>query len=285
MFETFKNILHTGNATVKYPFAPLKTQPGMRGKPEHRSVQCIACSACAIACPPNAIQMEVDTKEHTISWNINYGRCIFCGRCQEVCPVQAISLTNEFELAVMNKDDLQEESIYTLEQCNVCGSYFASHKSVDYATRIMQSQAGDADIASAIERVHSCPTCKQKRSALVAAHVPQDLTNVKAKNAANGAVVTNALPGGVGAGHAELPGSGSYSPRALGAAAFNEAVFGTLPLRDRAGATVPVSRETKGGTLPLRDNSGITARVSKHATSDGVPLRDQSGATTPIHKE
>ena len=44
---------------------------------------CIACGACADACPVSAIA-EGDGK-----YEINADECIECGACAEACPVEA----------------------------------------------------------------------------------------------------------------------------------------------------------------------------------------------------
>ena len=106
MLKLWKVNAKAGDATVKYPFAPFPTNKDMRGKPEHNAELCIACGACGVACPADAIRMDTDLAADTITWSIDYGRCIFCGRCEEACPMEAIKLTEEFELAVMSKDDL-----------------------------------------------------------------------------------------------------------------------------------------------------------------------------------
>lgn len=168
MFETLKNIIKTGDATVKYPFAPLETQPGMRGKPEHDSEQCIACAACAVVCPPNAIQMQTDLKANITSWNINYGRCIFCGRCEEICPTEAIRLSSEFELAVMAKEDLEETCNYSLQHCESCKKPFAPKKEVDYVAALLASEAEGRDVEQALDTVRICPDCKRLRDGLQA---------------------------------------------------------------------------------------------------------------------
>ena len=166
MFKPIKEMTRVGNATTKYPFAPLERPEGARGKPEHDSANCIACAACAVACPPNAIQMVVDPKGGTIMWSINYGRCIFCGRCEEVCPTKCIKLSREFELAVMDKNDLEETCTYPLQKCSQCGKYFASAKEVAYAGDILEQQAeNDEEAKRARELLSVCPTCKQKADA------------------------------------------------------------------------------------------------------------------------
>lgn len=46
---------------------------------------CIACGACADACPVDAITIG----DHA---EVNAGECIDCGSCISVCPTDSISL-------------------------------------------------------------------------------------------------------------------------------------------------------------------------------------------------
>lgn len=165
MLKTIKEVLRTGTATVQYPFAPLQRPKDVRGKPEHDAVACIACAACAVACPPNAIQMRVDQRAGTTTWSINYGRCVFCGRCEEACPTKAILLSSEFELAVMDKHDLEETCTYRLQACTECGEYYAPVKEVAYAARILSQCENDLEAEQAAALVEICPRCKQKADA------------------------------------------------------------------------------------------------------------------------
>ena len=68
------------------------------------------------------------------------GRCIYCARCEEVCPTGAITLSPDFELAVMNKDDLFERADYQLAACRECGIYFAPLKEIEYMLALLQQQ-------------------------------------------------------------------------------------------------------------------------------------------------
>jgi len=165
MFKTIREVLRTGDATVKYPFAPLARPKDARGKPEHDSEKCIACSACAVACPPNAIQTVLDMDGGTKSWSINYGRCVYCGRCEEVCPTDAIRLGLEFELAVFAKDDLEEVCTYSLLKCSECGEYFAPRKQVDYAARVLGKYCAEPDALQALQELNTCIKCKQRQDA------------------------------------------------------------------------------------------------------------------------
>ena len=93
MLKLWKVNAKAGDTTYKYPFAPFPTNKDMRGKPEHDAELCIACGACGVACPADAIRMDTDLEADTITWSIDYGRCIFCGRCEEACPM-AVSYTH-----------------------------------------------------------------------------------------------------------------------------------------------------------------------------------------------
>lgn len=163
MGNLFKEIRRTGNSTIAYPAAPLDLPEGYRGKPEHVEAMCIACSACAIACPPNAITMHLDKDSENIVWDISYSRCIFCGRCHEVCPVDAIALSKEFELSVMNKADLDESCAYPIAKCARCGKPFASQKELEYTKQILESTGGAA--ASNIDVIDLCEDCRRRDDA------------------------------------------------------------------------------------------------------------------------
>ena len=84
--------------------------------------KCVGCELCAWACPADAIYVEgADNTEaaryspgerHAGVYQINYARCIFCGLCIEACPTRSLTMSNEFELARDNRQDL----IFTKEQ-------------------------------------------------------------------------------------------------------------------------------------------------------------------------
>ncbi len=163
MLKLLKEVLKVGEATLPYPFEPMEVMPGFRGKPQHAPERCIACAACAIACPPNALTITTDLDQGLRTWSLFIGRCIYCGRCEEVCPTGAITLSPDFELAVMNKDDLYERADYRLAACRCCGLYFAPQKEIEYVSALLEQRGlSAAGLAQARALLEVCPECKRK---------------------------------------------------------------------------------------------------------------------------
>ncbi|MHA7846846.1 formate hydrogenlyase complex iron-sulfur subunit [Serratia sp. D1N4] len=162
MLKLIKKVLKTGHVTVAYPAQPLEVDPNFRGKPEYHPQQCIACGACANACPSNALTMTTDITSGTLRWQLFLGRCIFCARCEEVCPTAAIRLSQQFELAVWRKEDLYEQADFAICHCRQCAKPYAPQKEIDYAIALLGLSS--AETASRRVQFETCPACKQQQS-------------------------------------------------------------------------------------------------------------------------
>jgi len=104
VLNIFRRSLRTGIVSTTYPETPELAPPSYRGQVRLRPDRCTGDAACAKVCPSGAISIEHANGGWT--WELNDARCVFCGLCAEVCPTTAIELSNEFELAVRNPNDL-----------------------------------------------------------------------------------------------------------------------------------------------------------------------------------
>lgn len=170
MFNFIKKAIRVGVATQSYPYQPAVMDPNFRGKPEHNSQQCIGCAACINACPSNALSAETDLAAGRLQWRFNLGRCIFCARCEEVCPTAAITLSSQYELAVWQKADLQQQASFPLCYCRECSRPFAVQKEIDYVVALLQHQ-GVSDVQSRRAQFETCPECRRQQCLASSAHI------------------------------------------------------------------------------------------------------------------
>lgn len=97
--------------TVKYPFEKLKLSPRFRGGFTFDRDRCIACKQCQNACPNNVITVTAergeDKKLRLTGYDMDLRYCLFCGFCVEACPTQCLQMTDDYELAVFNKETME----------------------------------------------------------------------------------------------------------------------------------------------------------------------------------
>jgi len=167
VFKLLKTVIKTGEATTKYPFAPLEISDDFRGKPELDANQCLSCGACTRACPANALIMETDVKAGTRRWELSMARCIYCGRCEEVCPTKAITLSQNFELAVTRKEDLYEDAVFSLADCGQCGRPFVAQKLLEYVLDTLAQSGGTKEqLKLRRQQLETCPECRRRNNML-----------------------------------------------------------------------------------------------------------------------
>ena len=102
--------------TVQYPYEKLIPSERFRGRIHFEFDKCISCEVCVRVCPINlpvvdwTFNSEIKKKELK-GYSIDFGVCIFCGNCVEYCPTNCLSMTEEYELAVYDRHELNYDSV------------------------------------------------------------------------------------------------------------------------------------------------------------------------------
>jgi hydrogenase-4 component H len=55
-------------------------------------------------------------------------RCTYCGRCADVCPEDAISMTEQYELASNDRNDITQSIELFMLTCQRCGRCYNMEK-------------------------------------------------------------------------------------------------------------------------------------------------------------
>ena len=99
MLQVLKNRFEQGCRTSRYPEETVQLPPRYRGRPEvHTDVPSDTAYQGAQACPQDAIDAAAKT--------IHLGRCIFCGTCERLSGGRFATFTQDFAIAVAEKDHL-----------------------------------------------------------------------------------------------------------------------------------------------------------------------------------
>jgi len=117
--------------TTKFPAEPHKVPERYRGKPEFDLDKCIGCGACVNVCPTQALTMvddlESDLPKRKIT--LRYDTCVFCGNCSENCATEdGINLSNEWDLAGLDREAMKETHEFEIQMCERCGAYVGPKK-------------------------------------------------------------------------------------------------------------------------------------------------------------
>jgi NADH-quinone oxidoreductase subunit I len=112
----FKNFFFRPTITLQYPHEKMELPERSRGAvvptfDEDGNPKCRACLACVRACPDFVLQLELTTDPETKTKHIDeftyeVAACMFCGLCVETCPFDALEMSNEYELALTDREPL-----------------------------------------------------------------------------------------------------------------------------------------------------------------------------------
>jgi formate hydrogenlyase subunit 6/NADH:ubiquinone oxidoreductase subunit I len=117
--------------TTRFPAEPCIVPERYRGKPEFDLDTCIGCGACVNVCPTTALtqtdDLEADPPVRKIT--LRYDTCIFCANCQDCCTTEgAIKLSNQWDLAGLDRASMAETHEYELQLCEKCGALIGTKK-------------------------------------------------------------------------------------------------------------------------------------------------------------
>jgi len=117
--------------TTRFPAEPCVVPERYRGKPEFDLDTCIGCGACVNVCPTNALTQVDDLEANPPVRRITQqtDACIFCGNCQENCTTETgIKLSNEWDLANMDRSTMTETHEFELQMCEKCVAVVGTKK-------------------------------------------------------------------------------------------------------------------------------------------------------------
>jgi formate hydrogenlyase subunit 6/NADH:ubiquinone oxidoreductase subunit I len=93
-------------ATSRYPFVAARMPENFRGKLVSYDSKCTGCKLCMMDCPSHAITItKVAEKQFEVI--IDLDKCIYCGQCVDSCNRKALQVTQEFELASLDRSTLR----------------------------------------------------------------------------------------------------------------------------------------------------------------------------------
>jgi formate hydrogenlyase subunit 6/NADH:ubiquinone oxidoreductase subunit I len=117
--------------TTRFPAVPCVVPERYRGKPEFDLDTCIGCGACVNVCPTEALTQQdvIDADPPVRKITLRYDTCIFCGNCSDNCTTETgIKLSDEWDLAGLDREAMTETHEYELQVCEKCGEVIGTKK-------------------------------------------------------------------------------------------------------------------------------------------------------------
>ena len=114
MFKILGQSLRIGVVTNPYPNVTAAFSEDFRGKPSIDFKSWTDARPAAAACPTSAISIRDSATTRRVE--VDYGLCIFCGLCADASTDGAVRVTQEFELAALERRDLITIVNYSLNK-------------------------------------------------------------------------------------------------------------------------------------------------------------------------
>ena len=117
--------------TTRFPAEPCVVPEKYRGKPEFDLDTCIGCGACVNVCPTEPLTQidDLEANPPVRKITLRYDTCIFCGNCRDNCTTEdGIKLSNEWDLATLDRESTVETHEYELQLCEKCGAVIGTKK-------------------------------------------------------------------------------------------------------------------------------------------------------------
>jgi formate hydrogenlyase subunit 6/NADH:ubiquinone oxidoreductase subunit I len=117
--------------TTRFPAEPCVVPERYRGKPEFDLNTCVGCGACVNVCPTSALTQvdDLDNGTPVRRITLRYDTCIFCANCRDNCTTETgIKLSNQWDLAGLDRQSMRETHEYELQLCEKCGTSLGTKK-------------------------------------------------------------------------------------------------------------------------------------------------------------
>jgi hydrogenase-4 component H len=109
-----------GVVTLRYPLEPAVAPKNFRGAPVWDHHKCLGCGGCSDHCVSRCILVSDPCQELRVMF-YDGSRCTYCGRCADVCPEKAITMSESFELATDDGEDITTRLELFMLTCQRCG--------------------------------------------------------------------------------------------------------------------------------------------------------------------
>ena len=106
MLHIIITALRTGRTTEPARCLEGPAPAATRGRPALDADRCDGDAACQAACPTTAITVGPGWADGRRPFVLDYGACIFCGRCAAACAPGALTMTADYALATLRREDL-----------------------------------------------------------------------------------------------------------------------------------------------------------------------------------